>query len=128
MVKIIDLFNIFDLFKEKTLKEYKIHCLNRIKTRKGNSRDLYRISSDGYKNLEEVIIPVIMGFGLKCPIPYYGSGKERYFGKITENVFLWNNSFGWTCKQCAADHIKTCLLYTSPSPRDATLSRMPSSA
>ena len=23
---------------------------------------------------------------------------------------------------------KTCLLYTSPSPRDATLSRMPSSA
>ena len=28
------------------------------------------------------------------------------------------------------DHIdrKTCLLYTSPSPRDATLSRMPSSA
>ena len=26
------------------------------------------------------------------------------------------------------DYIKTCLLYTSPSPRDATLSRMPSSA
>ena len=25
-------------------------------------------------------------------------------------------------------HYKTCLLYTSPSPRDATLSRMPSSA
>ena len=24
--------------------------------------------------------------------------------------------------------IKSCLLYTSPSPRDATLSRMPSSA
>ena len=26
------------------------------------------------------------------------------------------------------DHQGTCLLYTSPSPRDATLSRMPSSA
>ena len=26
------------------------------------------------------------------------------------------------------DEIKGCLLYTSPSPRDATLSRMPSSA
>ena len=26
------------------------------------------------------------------------------------------------------DHIIACLLYTSPSPRDATLSRMPSSA
>ena len=28
----------------------------------------------------------------------------------------------------AIDHIRSCLLYTSPSPRDATLSRMPSSA
>ena len=28
----------------------------------------------------------------------------------------------------AAVHLDTCLLYTSPSPRDATLSRMPSSA
>ena len=27
-----------------------------------------------------------------------------------------------------ADQRLTCLLYTSPSPRDATLSRMPSSA
>ena len=27
-----------------------------------------------------------------------------------------------------ADLLKNCLLYTSPSPRDATLSRMPSSA
>ena len=27
-----------------------------------------------------------------------------------------------------ADHIKACLLYTSPSPRDAHESRMPSSA
>ena len=27
-----------------------------------------------------------------------------------------------------ADSVETCLLYTSPSPRDATLSRMPSSA
>ena len=26
------------------------------------------------------------------------------------------------------DDMETCLLYTSPSPRDATLSRMPSSA
>ena len=27
-----------------------------------------------------------------------------------------------------ADQLRACLLYTSPSPRDATLSRMPSSA
>ena len=28
----------------------------------------------------------------------------------------------------APEEVKDCLLYTSPSPRDATLSRMPSSA
>ena len=43
---------------------------------------------------------------------------------------------GWICDQVPWDTNKlidwdqydTCLLYTSPSPRDATLSRMPSSA
>ena len=30
--------------------------------------------------------------------------------------------------QIVYDHIHTCLLYTSPSPRDRTRSRMPSSA
>ena len=31
------------------------------------------------------------------------------------------------CRMCLVE-VDTCLLYTSPSPRDATLSRMPSSA
>ena len=30
--------------------------------------------------------------------------------------------------ELSPDELATCLLYTSPSPRDATLSRMPSSA
>ena len=34
---------------------------------------------------------------------------------------------GKDAKQCF-ERYKSCLLYTSPSPRDATLSRMPSSA
>ena len=33
-----------------------------------------------------------------------------------------------TQSQASLHHRGTCLLYTSPSPRDATLSRMPSSA
>ena len=37
-----------------------------------------------------------------------------------EIVFSGNIDEGW--------HVYSCLLYTSPSPRDATLSRMPSSA
>ena len=34
----------------------------------------------------------------------------------------------FTCTSCRCLLIHLCLLYTSPSPRDATLSRMPSSA
>ena len=35
----------------------------------------------------------------------------------------------WNGKKISdLDHLLNCLLYTSPSPRDATLSRMPSSA
>ena len=37
-----------------------------------------------------------------------------------------NNKFESTCS--AEDEGKGCLLYTSPSPRDGLLSRMPSSA
>ena len=45
---------------------------------------------------------------------YVGSllDKSIYVGKTQQQV----------------EQIKNCLLYTSPSPRDATLSRMPSSA
>ena len=41
------------------------------------------------------------------------------------------NAFNSHSRQAAFDTlagVATCLLYTSPSPRDATLSRMPSSA
>ena len=43
------------------------------------------------------------------------SGCTREAKDFTENIELFNN-------------LNICLLYTSPSPRDATLSRMPSSA
>ena len=35
---------------------------------------------------------------------------------------------GSLCGDCHFDKSKDCLLYTSPSPRDGLLSRMPSSA
>ena len=42
---------------------------------------------------------------------------DTAFAEIRKHLNLYVNSLG-----------KDCLLYTSPSPRDATLSRMPSSA
>ena len=46
----------------------------------------------------------------------------------SENVFNTVTLFkSWTINDVIG-HLYICLLYTSPSPRDATLSRMPSSA
>ena len=51
---------------------------------------------------------------------------EREFLKTVRSVFPhWKQV---KSLQAAHDLVQFCLLYTSPSPRDATLSRMPSSA
>ena len=44
----------------------------------------------------------------------------------TYTWYKWNSSSSTILR--VKGHYKCCLLYTSPSPRDATLSRMPSSA
>ena len=54
------------------------------------------------------------GIMTKCP----KCKKIMYTKELNENLNV--------CFNC--DHHIACLLYTSPSPRDATLSRMPSSA
>ena len=71
--------------------------------------------------------------------------KNGFITTSLDNLINWSRSgslhwmtFGLAC--CAVEMMQTamprydlerfgaCLLYTSPSPRDATLSRMPSSA
>ena len=54
----------------------------------------------------------------KHNVPVIADGGIRYSGDITKAI-----AAGASCVM-----IGGCLLYTSPSPRDATLSRMPSSA
>ena len=50
--------------------------------------------------------------------------------KLNELAVRLSDEFEVECTVMVADlsEPKACLLYTSPSPRDATLSRMPSSA
>ena len=50
--------------------------------------------------------------------------EEAYQGKKQDIKFSTTEK----CNTCKGNGSKPCLLYTSPSPRDATLSRMPSSA
>ena len=50
----------------------------------------------------------------------YGCGRNN------EEKKVWKQQD--TSDQWKIDNLKTCLLYTSPSPRDYAASRMPSSA
>ena len=45
-----------------------------------------------------------------------------------QKIIQMSEIFGVTTDYLLKDEIKDCLLYTSPSPRDRTRSRMPSSA
>ena len=58
----------------------------------------------------------------------YGSAVGGFLGgEVMENGQSKGCGFSSSCLRNAKD-ISTCLLYTSPSPRDGLLSRMPSSA
>ena len=50
--------------------------------------------------------------------------------KSQEDEIIFGCGCFWGAEKCfwKLPGVITCLLYTSPSPRDATLSRMPSSA
>ena len=90
-----------------------------------------------------------LGFGWRFDAIYgIDSGDTQAFGNSQDafgnargfdNPFDRGGDFGWAIPQLYGEvagdnwsakvgHFYTCLLYTSPSPRDATLSRMPSSA
>ena len=56
----------------------------------------------------------IVGFGEAYAIPFHPSVATKMIEDICQRYVVGESPF--------------CLLYTSPSPRDATLSRMPSSA
>ena len=69
-----------------------------------------------YRDFRVAITPQVQGL---YPDPYQGSQPSD----TTLNLFQFQlNSESYT------DTTITCLLYTSPSPRDRTRSRMPSSA
>ena len=59
-------------------------------------------------------------------------GYEIYLQRFQDGLALWDAVWQagekHNIKVGAPNLIESCLLYTSPSPRDATLSRMPSSA
>ena len=87
-------------------------------------------------NLENKHFPVLLNELISIISPLYGGtfidctfGQGGYSEKILQNnknnvIALDRDKDVLTC----VSKLKTCLLYTSPSPRDRQKSRMPSSA
>ena len=69
----------------------------------------------------------------RAPVEAYGNGGFRFAEMSHQGSILClpEGIFAWHVEQASEltpDHFERCLLYTSPSPRDRTRSRMPSSA
>ena len=59
----------------------------------------------------------------------YDSAEAALDGLLFDGMFIAAGGFGLCgIPELLLGAIKDCLLYTSPSPRDGLLSRMPSSA
>ena len=71
---------------------------------------------DDYQNINAKMLKYIQSMHEKNPM---GTTHSNVFGWHSENFDLEDETVKFFI---------SCLLYTSPSPRDATLSRMPSSA
>ena len=71
--------------------------------------------------------PIVIGQA--CEFDYSGTQGAKALKEEGYRVILVNSNPATIMTDPEfADRTYVCLLYTSPSPRDATLSRMPSSA
>ena len=61
-------------------------------------------------------------------MPIKASYWDAWYEACKDDYFAWGEGGYWDLPKYTADSYKGCLLYTSPSPRDRSLSRMPSSA
>ena len=95
-----------------------------------------RVEGEEYDELmDEFVDAVKLRFGDRVIVQFEDfsnqNGKrlqERYATRATTFNDDISGVAATTLAGVIASLPKTCLLYTSPSPRDATLSRMPSSA
>ena len=69
-------------------------------------------------------INFVIGLGIS------GFWAAKYLRSINKRVIVWESKDGieFLERKKELEELNICLLYTSPSPRDLKLSRMPSSA
>ena len=73
-------------------------------------------------------LPTEIPLGFAATIKRNGTESERSLYRVLETGAPENVNIITSGATARFERLATCLLYTSPSPRDATLSRMPSSA
>ena len=82
-------------------------------------------SRNGFTLIELIIVMVILGIMAAVAVPRYLDSISNAEESAEDAVI---NSIKAGLKQYANNKLYSCLLYTSPSPRDLSTSRMPSSA
>ena len=99
-----------------------------------------RTIRNGFTLIEVLVAMAIIAVGVSALVASAGASawrsdflREREFGRWVASNALTELQVlpAWPdigTKKTTVEMGNTCLLYTSPSPRDATLSRMPSSA
>ena len=89
------------------------------------------MKSDFYKNYYDEYFRLIYSDNLDETFDDFKKLAESVKSNKHKLIFAGNGASASISAHAAVDFTKqaqVCLLYTSPSPRDATLSRMPSSA
>ena len=85
----------------------------------------YRVGwLEALKTVVKVIVPstLIILFNIKAGRLLFKSPLVGLLSALPTSIFIFRGSLP------LVSYINNCLLYTSPSPRDTILSRMPSSA
>ena len=90
----------------------------------------YSNGSDGSTagSIFRTLFGLIAFYLLVAPVIGISWSREPDLFDVTENAKKYAEEDGVETLVTGYTTATTCLLYTSPSPRDATLSRMPSSA
>ena len=102
----------------------------------GRSRNLaaalMRLAPMLDKLLRLAAATLLLSSGTESLLAQVGEGSLELASPFVEGAILQREMpvpiWGWASPGSAIRVSFACLLYTSPSPRDATLSRMPSSA
>ena len=84
-------------------------------------KDFQRIVTESFKSSDDKVKVVNLSSD-------FGKTLNGRVGRVVGGATREEIEDAYRGKSHARARVKVCLLYTSPSPRDATLSRMPSSA